>query len=90
MEPAKQVKVIREFQKQAAQMDMTVLLMFSWNNLLVYSNARFDQMKTQHEPTLSKGNYTRQMWFTRSVHTCERLIGFPELFLIIAILIFIK
>lgn len=31
MAPTKQAKVIKEFQKQSAQMDMTVQLFLSWN-----------------------------------------------------------
>lgn len=35
MAPAKQVKVIREFQKQSAQLDMTVILLLLYENSIV-------------------------------------------------------
>lgn len=37
MAPAKQAKVIKEFQKQSAQMDMTVILLFLFGTYLAYN-----------------------------------------------------
>ena len=33
MEPAKQAKIVREFQKQSTQMDMTVIFVFQFRKL---------------------------------------------------------
>lgn len=38
MEPAKQAKVIREFQKQSSQMDMTVSISFGFLYDLIFYN----------------------------------------------------